>query len=107
MNDIEKARSMDDYHRKSPPFLHKLEQRLKESPKILLFPVHLPKRTHFDGFKIDFKQHTLAYGMSTHPLSPALDLTVNHTKVTHWNIKWSQNPLRCLKTAMVAVSAVQ
>jgi len=53
MNDIEKAKSVDDYQKKSPGFLHKLEQRLKGSSKVLLFPVHLPSGTHFDGFEID------------------------------------------------------
>jgi len=62
MNDIQKANSADDYKKKSPGFLHKLEQRLKGSSKVLLFPVHLPSRTHFDGFEIDYKQRTLSYG---------------------------------------------
>jgi hypothetical protein len=63
INDIEKASSADDYQKRSPGFLHKLEQRLRGSSKVLLFPAHLPKRRHFDGFEIDFKERTLAYGM--------------------------------------------
>jgi hypothetical protein len=65
MNDIEKASSADDYKKKSPGFLHKLERRLRGSSKVLIFPAHLPKRTHFDGFEIDFKRHTLSYGAFT------------------------------------------
>lgn len=62
MNDIEKANSVDDYQKKSPGFLHKLEQRLKGSSKVLLFLVHLPSRMYFVGFEIDYKKRTISYG---------------------------------------------
>ena len=65
MNDIKKASSADDYKKRSPGFLHKLEQRLRGSSKVLLFLAHLLKRTHFDGFEIDFKRRTLSYGVFT------------------------------------------
>jgi hypothetical protein len=62
MNDIHKAKCADDYQQKSPSFLHRLEGRLKGSLKVLLFPVHLPKRTHFDAFEINYKKRTISYG---------------------------------------------
>jgi hypothetical protein len=62
INDIEKAKSADDYKKKSPGYLHKVEERLKGSSKVLLFPVHLPHRTHFDAFEIDYKKCTISYG---------------------------------------------
>ena len=64
MNDIQKVTSPDDYKKKSPGFLHKLEGRLKGSSKILLFPVHLLVRVHFDAFEIDYKNRSISYGES-------------------------------------------
>jgi hypothetical protein len=77
MNDIAKASSADDYQKKSPGFLHKLEQTLRGSSKVLLFPAHLPKRTHFDSFEIDSKERTLRYGAFYH-LHTFIDLTSSY-----------------------------
>jgi hypothetical protein len=44
------------------PYLHKLEKKLKSYPKVLLFPAHIPDMVHFNGFEIDHKAHTIAYG---------------------------------------------
>jgi hypothetical protein len=62
MYDIEKAKSADDYARKSPPYLYRLEEKLKSSRKKLLFPVHLPKDLHYDGFTIDYYAKEISYG---------------------------------------------
>jgi hypothetical protein len=66
MHEIEKAKDEDYYKAISPTFLHRLEQRLRGSKKILLFPVHVPLRVHFIAFEIDFQTRTLSYGESCH-----------------------------------------
>lgn len=59
---INKAKSAEDYKKASPNYLRTLEQKLAGKKKVLLFPVHLPERVHFDSFEIDFKQRTICYG---------------------------------------------
>jgi hypothetical protein len=62
MNDINKATNERSYQERSPGYLHKLEERLRGSKKILLFPVHLRERVHFLGFEINYKKRTISYG---------------------------------------------
>jgi hypothetical protein len=62
MHEIEKAKGEDYYEKKSPTYLHKLEERLRGSDKSLLFPVHLPRRIHFIAFEINFRTQTILYG---------------------------------------------
>ena len=43
-------------------YLRRLQTQMKISPKVLLFPVNLPKMKYYIGFAIDFKKKTIYYG---------------------------------------------
>ena len=62
MHNIKQANSADDYERKSPRYLCRLEEKLRSSKKKLLFPVHLPEERHYDGFMIDYRAKEISYG---------------------------------------------
>lgn len=62
MNEIEKAENGEYWERESPPYLRRLEEKLKGSDKCLEFPVYLATNQHFDAFEIDYGKQEICYG---------------------------------------------
>ena len=48
---------------KPSPTLTRLENKMKATPKTLLFPVNLPAQKHYVAFAINFKEQFICYGM--------------------------------------------
>jgi len=62
ITEIEKANDKNYWQKKSPPYLRRLEEKLKGSDKCLEFPVYLAADKHFNAFEIDYKEKKFCYG---------------------------------------------
>jgi hypothetical protein len=60
--EIEKAKDKEYWQKKSPPYLRRLEEKLKGSDKCLEFPVYLATDKHFNAFETNYKEQKICYG---------------------------------------------
>ncbi|KAF7973318.1 hypothetical protein HWV62_15563 [Athelia sp. TMB] len=82
MHYIEKAESPESYQKRSCPYLHRLEKKLRAKQKILIYPLHIPKRVHFISSEVNFVERTISYGDSVPERQQKLPLALN--KVQWW-----------------------
>lgn len=67
MNDIEKAKAIDDHNKPLTTFLKRLEHRIKSNnSEMLIFPTHMEKMKHWVTIQVDFKARTISYGGHLH-----------------------------------------
>jgi len=63
MNDINKAKAVDDHNEPLTKFLKRLEHQIKSNKaENLLFPVHMETMKHWIAIAVNFKERTVSYG---------------------------------------------